>query len=141
MASGRPCISTGRGTSPRATTNHARSRLRAVETPRDQDRIRRADNQRLLDGLGWHQRRGNLLRYLEDPRIEPTNNSSERDLRGSVKARKVSHCSKNARGANATAAHLSLILTIRRRLKGSSLVNALIDLFQTGLAPPRLVTS
>lgn len=99
------------------------------------------DNQRLLDGLGWHQRRGNLLRYLEDPRIEPTNNSSERDLRGSVKARKVSHCSKNARGANATAAHLSLILTIRRRLKGSSLVNALIDLFQTGLAPPRLVTS
>jgi hypothetical protein len=99
------------------------------------------DNQRLLDGLGWHQRRGNLLRYLEDPRIEPTNNSSERDLRGSVKARKVSHCNKNQRGADATAAHLSLILTIRRRLRGCSLVHALIDLFRTGLAPPRLVGS
>ena len=34
-----------------------------------------ADNQRLLDELGWHHERGNLLRFLHEPTvIEPTNN-------------------------------------------------------------------
>ncbi len=36
------------------------------------------DNQRLLDQLRWHHARGNVLRFLSDPRIEPTNNRAER---------------------------------------------------------------
>jgi hypothetical protein len=40
-------------------------------------RLRDPDNQRLLNELGWHHDRGNLLRFLTDPRIEPTNNRAE----------------------------------------------------------------
>ena len=54
-----------------------------------------ADNWRLQNELGWHDDRGSLLRFLDDPSIEPTNNRAERALRGAVIARKVSHCSKN----------------------------------------------
>jgi hypothetical protein len=35
------------------------------------------DNQRLLNELGWHHDRGNLVRFLDDPRLEPTNNRAE----------------------------------------------------------------
>ena len=36
-----------------------------------------ADNQRLLNKLGWHHGRGNLVRFLDDPRSRP------RTMRGS----------------------------------------------------------
>ena len=32
-----------------------------------------ADNWRLQNELGWHHDRGNLLRFVDDPSIEPTN--------------------------------------------------------------------
>ena len=67
------------------------------------------DNQRLLDGIGYHHDHGRLLRFLEDPAVEPTNNRSERALRGAVIARKVSHCSKNEDGAMTFAAFTSVI--------------------------------
>ena len=38
------------------------------------------DNQRLLNELGRHNDRGNLLRFLDDPSIEPTNNRAETGL-------------------------------------------------------------
>ena len=57
-----------------------------------------ADNYRLQNELGWHDDQGSLLRFLDDPSIEPTNNRAERALRGAVIARKVSHCSKNGGG-------------------------------------------
>ena len=38
------------------------------------------DNQRLLNELGRHNDRGSLLRFLDDPRIEPTNNRAETGL-------------------------------------------------------------
>ena len=60
-----------------------------------------ADNYRLQNELGWHDDCGNLLRFLDDPRIEPTNNRAERALRHAVIARKVSHCSKSVKGAEA----------------------------------------
>ena len=53
------------------------------------------DNWRLRNELGWQDDRGNLLHFLDDGRIEPTNNRAERALRGAVTARKVSHCSRN----------------------------------------------
>ena len=76
-----------------------------------------ADNQRLLDQFGRHHARGNLLRFLEDPRVEPTNNSSERGFRFAVIQRKVSQCSKTAGGAEAFAAFASVIKTAMRQGK------------------------
>jgi transposase len=48
------------------------------------------DNQKLLRMLRRYHQRGDLLRILEDPSIEPTNNRAERALRPAVIARKVS---------------------------------------------------
>lgn len=76
--------------------------------------LRDPENQRLLDGIGWHHDRGNLLRFLDDPTIEPTNNRAERSLRGPVIARKVSQCSKTPRGAEAFAAFSSVIKTLAK---------------------------
>lgn len=88
------------------------------------------DNQRLLNELGWHHDRGNLLRFLGDPRIEPTNNRAERALRPAVIARKVSHCSKNDAGAHAFAAFTSVVRTLAKH-GVDSLVEALYHLFQS----------
>jgi transposase len=70
------------------------------------------DHQRLLNALGWHHDRGNLLRFVVDPRIDPTNHRAERALRPAVIARTVSQCSKNGRGASAFAAFTSVIRTL-----------------------------
>ncbi len=76
-----------------------------------------ADNQRLLDQFGRHHARGNLLRFLEDPRVPPTNNASERGFRFAVIQRKVSQCSKTAGGARAFEAFASVIKTAMRQGK------------------------
>src|SRR5208282_3790822 len=79
-----------------------------------------ADNQRLLNEIGRHQDRGNLLRFLWDPdHVEPTNNRAERALRPAVIARKVSHCSENALGAEAFSSFVSVLQTLRKRGIGS----------------------
>ena len=72
------------------------------------------DNQRLLNGIGAQMDRDRLLTFLHVPDVEPTNNRAERMLRPAVIARKVSHCSKNERGAYATSAFLSVIQTARK---------------------------
>jgi transposase len=77
-------------------------------TPR---KLSDADNQRLLNELGWHHARGNLVRFLDDPSIPPTNNAAERALRPAVIARKVSQCSKTESGARAYSAFCSVIRT------------------------------
>jgi hypothetical protein len=97
-----------------------------------------ADNQRLLNELGWHHDRGNLVRFLEDPRIEPTNNRAERALRPAVIARKVSQCSKNAPGAHAFEAFTSVVRTLVKN-GAASLVEGLYPLFRAPnlqAAPP-----
>ncbi len=94
------------------------------------------DNQRLLDELGRHHAAGNLLRFLSDPSIEPTNNRAERALRPAVIARKVSHCSKNDTGARVFEAFKSVTQTLARR--GHDVEEGLVHLYQTGsvLAAP-----
>ena len=87
------------------------------------------DNGRLQNELGWHDDRGNLLRFLDDPGIEPTNNRAERALRGAVIARKVSHCSKNEDGADAFSAFTSVIRTLARNGGGQSVVDGLCGVF------------
>ena len=50
-------------------------RLRREATYHLRDRpMSDADNWRLQNELGWHDDRGNLLRFLDDPSIETTNN-------------------------------------------------------------------
>jgi transposase len=88
-----------------------------------------ADNQRLLNELGWHHDRGNLLRFLDDPRIEPTNNRAERALRPAVIARKVSQCSKTDRGTHAFEAFTSVVRTLTKQ-GIDSLVEGLYHLFR-----------
>src|SRR5512143_710677 len=95
-------------------------------------RLTDADNQRLLDEFGRHHAHGNLLRFLEDPRVQPTNNVSERGFRFAVIQRKVSQCSKTSGGARVFAAFASVIKTAMRR--GQDVVERLTRLFR-GIDP------
>ena len=91
-------------------------------------------NWTLQNELGWHNDRGNLLRFLDDPSIEPTNNRAERALRPAVIARKVSQCSKNTQGADAFAAFTSVLRTLARN-GDQSLVEGISQVFRA--APVR----
>ena len=88
-----------------------------------------ADSYRLQNELGWHDERGNLLRFLDDPNIEPTNNRAERALRPAVIARKVSHCSKSVEGADAFSAFTSVIRTLERNGGDQPVVDRLCAVF------------
>jgi transposase len=109
-----------------AVTRHLRPR-----------RLVDADNQRLLNEFGRHHDRGNLLRFLEDPRVPPTNNASERGFRFAVIQRKVSQCSKTAGGARAFEAFASVIKTAMRQ--GEDVVERLAGLFR-GVDPQSVPT-
>jgi transposase len=73
---------------------------------------------------------GDLLRFLEDPSIEPTNNRVERALRPTVIARKVSQCSKNEAGANTFPPSRAVVQTLVKR-GADSVVEALCTLFRS----------
>jgi len=89
------------------------------------------DNQRLLDGLGrWHDS-GSLVRFLSEPSIEPTNNRAERALRPAVIARKVSQCTKNARGTAAFEAWTSVLVTLARTVSGVGMLDAVVGLVRS----------
>jgi transposase len=88
------------------------------------------DNQKLLRMLRRYHQRGDLLRFLEQPLVEPTNNRVERMLRPAVIARKVSQCSKTWAGADAFAAFASVIQTLLKKDPLSALVEALVNLFR-----------
>ena len=108
----------------RAVTHHLRPR-----------RIRGEANRRLLSELGAHHDAGNLLRFLDEPdTVEPTNNRAERGLRPAVIARKVSHCSKTWKGAEAHAAFMSVLCTLRQR-EIPRLLDGLVEVFRTGRVP------
>ena len=90
------------------------------------------DNQRLLNGIGMQMDRDRLLTFLPVPGVEPTNNRAERMLRPAVIARKISHCSKNERGAHATSAFLSVIQTTRKGIASgvaclAAVIGVLVD--------------
>jgi transposase len=86
-------------------------------------------NQKLLRMLRRHHQRGELLRFLEQPEVEPTNNRVERMLRPAVIASKVSQCSKTWSGAHAFVTFTSVIQTILKKGSRPSVVEALVDLF------------
>ena len=108
--------------------------LQAELTSRLRDRrLKDADHQRRLNALGWPHDRGHGLRFVVDPRIEPTNHRAERVLRPAVIARNVSHGSKNGRGAYAFAAFTRVVRTLVKH-GADTLVDNLSQLFQ----PPTL---
>jgi transposase len=119
----------------RADFEGRRDALKAAITQHLADRtLADVDNQRLLNELGRHHDRGNLLRFLDDPRVPPTNNAAERALRPAVIARKVSQCSKNERGAGAYAAFVSVVRTLAK--SGSDRMHeGLTHLFERARAP------
>jgi hypothetical protein len=84
--------------------------------------LKDADHQRLLDGIGEEWAKGHVTLFLREPEIEPTNNVAERGLRPAVIARKVSHCSKNERGAATYAQMKTIFATLAKR--GANVVGA-----------------
>src|SRR3954447_19703690 len=93
------------------------------------------DNQRLLNELGRCHDAGSLIRFLDEPAIEPTNNRAERALRPAVIARKVSQCTKSEGGTRAFEAWTSVVRTLSRTEGSPSLLEALARLLQP--ATPR----
>ena len=87
------------------------------------------DNQRLLDGIGLQHERGRVLLFLNNPAIEPTNNRAERSLRPAVIVRKLSHGSKNERGAEAFAGFTSVIQTAIKK-RDCSVIDTLQNMFR-----------
>lgn len=119
----------------RAPFERRRDQLKAAITEHLSDRtLTDAENQRLLNELGRHHDRGNLLRFLDDPMIPPTNNAAERALRPAVIARKVSQCSKNERGAGAYAAFVSVLRTLAKS-GADRMIEGLSHLFERGRSP------
>ena len=88
------------------------------------------DNQRLLDGIGLQHDRGRVLLFLHDPTIEPTNNRGGRTLRPAVMVRKLSHGSRNERGAEAFAGFTRVIQTVAKK-RNCSIIDALQNLFRS----------
>ena len=99
-------------------------------------RLSDRDNQRLLNELGRCHDEGSLVRFLEDPCIEPTNNRAERALRPAVIARKVSQCTKTGRGTRAFESWTSVVRTLSRPQSGPGLLDALIRLAHPTVAQP-----
>jgi transposase len=58
-----------------------------------------------------------LVVWLKDPAVDPTNNAAERALRGAVITRKTSFGSRSKQGAHAFARLLSIIMTWERQGK------------------------
>ena len=58
-----------------------------------------------------------LVVWLKNPAVDPTNNAAERALRGAVVTRKTSFGSRSKRGAHAFARLLSIIMTWERQGK------------------------
>lgn len=112
-------------------------RLRWEITDHLRDRVfSDPDNQRLLNELGRCHDAGSLVRFLDDPRIEPTNNRAERALRPAVIARKVSQCTKNARGSRAFEAWTSVVRTLSRTHAGPQLLDAVVELLHPAAPHP-----
>jgi hypothetical protein len=75
--------------------------------------------------------RSDLRRLLEDPRIEPTNNRTERALRPAVIAGKVFQCSRNDSGAYTFSAFKGVVQNLAKH-GIHSMVEGLNQVFRSG---------
>ena len=83
--------------------------------------------------------RAHLLRCLEDPRVEPTNNLAERQLRPAVVARKVSCGNRTERGTESWQALTSVAATCRQR--GVSFAELVARAMPISAPTPSLLTA
>ena len=80
----------------------------------------------LLERLGAH--RGEVVRFLEDLRVPPTNNLAERDIRSVKLQQRISGCWRTLDGAQAFLTVRSYVATPRKH--GINPLVALRRLFQ-----------
>jgi transposase len=112
-------------------------RLKGAITAHLRDRtLSDRDNQRLLNELGRCHDAGSLVRFLDEPGIEPTNNRAERALRPAVIARKTSQCTKTARGTRAFESWTSVVRTLSRTTTGPELLDALVRILHPAALQP-----
>jgi len=72
--------------------------------------------------------REDLFRFVDNPKIEPTNNLAERGLRHAVVMRKISGGSRSDKGAETTAKLLSVMQTIK--IQEGNIIENMINLLQ-----------
>lgn len=94
-------------------------------------RRRSAEVERLVMHLCAH--RGELLVFLHQPAVPPTNNHAEQMLRPAVISRKVGGCNQTEAGAE-THSVLSSILVTAKRL-GHSFLDLAVGWLRQGQAP------
>ena len=74
---------------------------------------------------------------MKYPYVEPTNNSSERDLRKNVLARKISGQHRSELGMRSREIMMSTVLTLKKRQKNPfSFVQNKIEKYNLGSGPP-----
>jgi myosin heavy subunit len=73
------------------------------------------ESRTLHQELSRHHSKGNLFRFLADPKVPATNNLAERELRPEVIGRKVSGGSKTWRGARSREVMTTIVRTLHRR--------------------------
>jgi hypothetical protein len=112
----------------------AKALQEALTYQRRDRRLKDRDHHQRLTESGWHHDRGNLVRCLADPRIEPTNNRAERARRPAVLARNVSPGSKTGAGAHAFEAFTSVVRTLVKQ-GTDSLVEGLSHLCRSPSIP------
>ena len=74
--------------------------------------------------------REDLFRFIDNPKVEPTNNLAERGLRHVVVIRKISNGSRSKDGAEITSNLLSVLQTAK--LQSNNPINFIEDLLQKG---------
>jgi transposase len=109
---------------------------RAITDQLRNRRLRDRDNQCLLNELGRCHDAGSLVRFLDEPGIEPTNNRAERALRPAVIARKVAQCTKTPRGTRAFEVWTSVIETLSRTTPGPALLDAIVRMVHPAAPQP-----
>jgi transposase len=79
-----------------------------------------------------------LLVFLEQPEVPPTNNQAEREIRPAVIMRKVLQGNQSEKGARTQAILMTIYRTLKRRALNpvTTIVDALKTLIRTGHLPP-----
>lgn len=75
----------------------------------------------------FHEKRHRLYHWVEDREVHADNNRAERELRPTVIARKVSFGSQSDAGAKTRSSVMSLLHTVKKRLKDQSVEQWLTD--------------
>jgi transposase len=75
----------------------------------------------------FHEKRSRLYHWVKDREVHADNNRAERELRPTVIARKVSFGSQSEAGARTRSSVMSLLHTVKKRLKNRSLEEWLTD--------------